>query len=168
MPIDPNLARWTFASVVTHLKAVATTDSHLAIVEGVDEKTDSILEAPIWAEIRMTGPFVQQQQGQYRVNVDANVLITCNSDARGYEISRIAGLYQEALSTPIPVWNFGDQPGDWVEGDEETQVLLGCLSAKPGRAESVAVFHFGQIEKTDKVRQALADASLEMFLPRGN
>lgn len=167
MPIDPHLARWTFASLVTHLKGVAVDDQHPFLIEGVDERADTLLKSRLWAETRVTGPFVQQQHGQYRVHVDANVLLTSNGDAPPYEIIRVAGLYQQALSTPIPVWNFGSQAGDYVEADPSTHLLLGCLTAKPGRQESVAVFHFGQVEKTDRVRQTLIDATLEMFLPTG-
>jgi hypothetical protein len=165
MPADPNWARWVFASIVTHLKAVATEDHHPFLIEGVDERTDTFLKSRLRAEARVTGPFTSPQQGgDYRLTVDANVLLTCDGDAQPYEIVRVAGLYQEALTTPIPVWNYGTRNGDYVPSDPSTKVLLGCLTTKPGRQESVGVFHFGQIEKTDRVRQSLVDATLEMFL----
>ena len=164
MPVNPNLARWVFASIMKHLEAVATAAGHPFIKEGVDVRTDAIMKSKLWAEGRVTGPYTRDLQGgEYEVNVDANVLLSTNQP--GYDIVRVAGLYQEALSTPIPVWNYGALTGDYVHSDSSTKVLLGCLTNSPGRKEMVAVFHFGQVNKTDPIRQSVIDTSLQMIFP---
>lgn len=166
MPVNPNLARWLFASIMKHLEAVAIANSHPIIKEGVDTRTDAILKSKLWAEARITGPFTRELQGgEYEVNVDANVLLTTNDPINGYEIVRVAGLYQEALSSPIPVWNYGALTGDYVQGQPDTQVLLGCLMNSPGRKEMIGVYHFGQVNKTDPIRQSVIDTSLQMIIP---
>jgi hypothetical protein len=157
-------ARWTFASVMVAFREVASDDGHAFMIEGVDNRTDSILQSPIWVEARMTGPWVQRQQARHRLRVEANVLISSNGGTAPYELNRVAGLYQERLLQPIPVWNYGDQLGDFVEGDPETQLFLGCLTVRPGRQQDVTVFHFGRINPNDGVRQSVVDAALEMFL----
>lgn len=160
--VNPNWARWIFASVMTHLKAVQ--NQHPFLIEGVDQRTDTILRSPLWAEARLTGPFAIPLQGEYRLTIDTNVLLTANPSSEPYELNRLAGLYQKALSEPIPVWNYGSLTGDYVPSDPSTKVLLGCLSPKPGKAEPISVFHFGKIENTTEVRQSLVDATLEIYL----
>lgn len=160
--INPNWVRWIFASIAKHLRDVATTDEHLYLLEGIDERTDKILESDLWVEHRITGPLIQQQPGQYRIWVDSNVLLHTKRD--DYEIQRICGLYAAAYSQPIQVWNYGKLAGDYVAGEPSTKVLLGCLTPKPTKAENISVFHFGRIQATDKVRQSIVDVTLEMYL----
>lgn len=160
--INPNWPRWIFASVAKHLRDVATADNHKSLLEGTDERTKAILESDLWVEHRITGPFIQQQHGQHRIWVDSNVLL--HTSRKDFEVQRISGLYAEAYSRPIQVWNYGKLAGDYVAGDPSTQVLLGCLTPKPTKAENISVFHFGRIEATDKVRQSIVDVTLEMFL----
>jgi hypothetical protein len=166
MAANPNWARWVYASLAYHLKQVAESESFPVMIEGNDQRTDEFLKAAHRAEIRINGPFVQRvSRGYYRAWVDGNVLVASTSlTDSAYELHRIVGLFQAALDTPVPVWNYGGEPDDYVEGSPETQVFLGCLKPKPGARDSVSVFHFGQTEKTDQVRHAMADATLEMFL----
>lgn len=166
MAANPNWPRWVFASIAKHLKQVATTDATFpAMVEGLDDRSEAFLSQKLRTEIRVNGPFFQQRQGEWFMWVDANVLITANMDGpHPYELTRVAGLFLEALTVPIPVWNYGNLVGDYVEGDPTTQEFLGCLTVRGGSRESVGVFHFGQIDKTDRVRQSLVDATLEMTL----
>jgi hypothetical protein len=157
-------ARWTFASIAYAVKSV---DFEPTLVDGLDDRTDAFEEKPHRAEIRINGPWIQQQQGDYRVWADVNVLVTSfmGGDAISrHELSRIAGLYQKRLTEPIQVWNYGDQDGDWTEDDPESQILLGCLVNRSGRNDMTKLFHFGQIDKTNRVRQAIVDARYEMFL----
>jgi hypothetical protein len=167
MPADPNWARYVFASVATYLKAIATENSIPAVVEGLDERTEDFLESTDHLEIRVNGPFSQElSQGYFRLWVDANVLLTSRMDAEknGYTIQRLAGIFQSAMDASIPVWNYGDQPGDFVPADPSTQIHLGCLSPRTQTSESIKVLHFGQVEKTDRVKQSIVDARYVMYL----
>ncbi len=167
MPADANWPRYIFASVATYLKTIAADNSLPAIVEGLDERTDKYMESTDRAEIRVNGPYSQELSKDYfRLWVDVNVLLTSRMDAKknGYEIQRFSGIFLSAMDRPIPVWNYGKQPGDFVEADPDTQIHLGCLSPRPATSESIKVLHFGQVEKTDRVKQSIVDARYVMFM----
>ncbi len=169
MSADPNLVRWVFASVAYALKAVATENELAVLVEHLDERTAAFMQAPDRIEIRITGPFIQElSQGCFRVWVDANVLLESRFDGsrkNANDILKYAGLFLEAMSTPIAVWNYGNEEGDYVDDDTPTQVFIGCLLPRPGRNESIRVFNFGQTTQTDKMKQSMVDARYEMYLP---
>ena len=174
MAANPNWARWIFHSVADCLKEVATDADLPVLVEHFDERTAAFERAGDKAEIRITGPFDQElSKGYHRIYVDVNVLLTSRYDGASKNAATIlkyAGLFHEAMSEPIPVWNFGDEPGDYVEDDPpdhlypETHVFLGCLIPRPGRNESVRVMNFGQLDKVDKIKQTEVDARYVMEL----
>ena len=65
MAVNPNWARWAFASVATCLKQLADDASIPALVEGLDERTTAYMEAPERVEIRMSGPFTKELSIDY-------------------------------------------------------------------------------------------------------
>jgi hypothetical protein len=165
MPANPNWARWIFASVHTALLQVNSGVPFL--MEGVDERTDAFLEAPSKVEARANGPYVKPQQGCSLLWVDINVLVTNHMDGdtkSRHELHRLAGLYQEALTAPIEVWNYGNEAGDWDENVPASQIFLGCLVNRHGNGDMTKLFNFGQVEKTDRVKQAIVDARYEITL----
>jgi hypothetical protein len=168
MAADPNWARWIFASVADCLKSIATENDVPVLVEHLDERTDAFMRAEDRVEVRITGPFTQElSKGYHRIWVDANVLITSRYGGKGknaYDILKIAGLYHEAMTLPIPVWNYGNEPGDFVEADPESQVFIGCLLPRPGKNDTARVFNFGQTDRTDKLKQSAVDARFVMYL----
>ena len=170
MAIDPNWARWVFASVAKALKEVVATEQNLAVlVEQLDERTKEFEQKTNKVEIRITGPSTQElSKGYFRNCVDMNVLLTCRYDGaqkNAYTIFRLAGLYQAALSTPIGVWNYGSEDGDYIEGQPDTLVFIGCLKPRPGIQDSTKVLHFGQIDPVSKLSQTMVDARYVMYLP---
>ncbi len=162
MAANPNWARWIFHSVADYLKDVATDASLPVLIEHFDERTSAFERATDRAEIRITGPFDQElSKGYHRIYVDVNVLLTSRYDGaqkNAATILKYAGLFHEAMSEPIPVWNFGGEPGDYDEDVPATQVFLGCLIPRPGKNESVRVMHFGQLDNVDKLKQSEVDA----------
>ena len=167
MAANPNWARWIFHSVADCLKEVATDADLPVLVEHFDERTAAFERAGDKAEIRITGPFDQElSKGYHRIYVDVNVLLTSRYEGKknAATILKYAGLFHEAMSEPIPVWNFGGEPGDYVEDDEDTQVFIGCLTLRPGKNESVRVMNFGQLDKVDKIKQTEVDARYVMDL----
>ncbi len=168
MPANPNWARWMFASVASALKTVATEASIPVLVEHLDERSETYMKATDRVEIRITGPFTQElSKGYFRVWLDVNVLLTSRFDGakkNAYTILKNAGLFHEAMDMPIPVWNYGNEDGDYVEDEEETQIFLGCLTPRPGNNDAVRVFNFGQIDKTDKIKQSVVDARYVMYI----
>jgi hypothetical protein len=168
MPANPNWARWIFASVADHLKQVATNVDLPILVEHFDERTETFERASPKAEIRITGPFTSELSANYfRIWVDANVLLTDRYDGsrkNPFDILKYAGLFHEAMDSPIPVWNYGSEPGDYVAGQPDTQVFLGCLVPRSGNSDSVRVINFGQIHATDKLKQTAVDARYVLYL----
>jgi hypothetical protein len=164
--MNPNWPRWLFASATYHLRQVDNGGIPL-LIEGIDERTDSFLSAPDRIEVRVNGPYIRPLQGCFEVWVDVNVLITSHmgGDTKSrHELHRLSGLYQAALTAPIEVWNFGNQLGDFDEGDPDSQILLGCLVNRYSKGDMTKLFHFGQVEKTDRVKQAIVDARYQMNL----
>lgn len=167
MPANPNWARWIFASAAFYLKTIATENQLPCIVEGLDDRTKAFMDSTDRAEIRINGPYIQEiSNGYFRVWVDINVLLSSRMDETkgGYALQRFAGIMQAAMSDQIAIWNYGDREGDFDDDDPETQIHLGCLSPRPGKADSVKVLHFGQVEKADRLKQAAVDAGYQMYL----
>lgn len=161
MAVNPNWARWTFASVADYLKTVANDASLPAIVEGLDDRTDAFMAATDRAEIRISGPFTREPSHNYYVlNLDVNVLLTSRYDGTAknrYAILTFAGLFQEAMDQPINVYRFGSEPGD-------DATYVGCLKPRRGQHQMVEVFQFGQVDPTDKVKHIDVDARYVMYL----
>jgi hypothetical protein len=160
MPANPNWARWIFASIAKNLQAVAVTNSIPAIVEGVDDETDTFTKATDHVEIRISGPFTKKMSGEYRIQMDVNVILTSRFDGQQksrHTILTNAGLFHSAMDRAILIYKYGTAIGD----DDS---YLGCLTLRPGKNDAVRVIHFGKIDPTDKVKQSVVDARYEMFL----
>jgi hypothetical protein len=70
---------------------------------------------------------------------------------------RIGGEFEQAMSERIPVYKFGT-------GVDDDDSLLGCLTIRKSKSESVKLFHFGQINQTDRIRQSVIDGRFELYL----
>ena len=114
MAVNPNWARWAFASVATLLKQLADDAGIPALVEGLDERTTAYMEAPQRVEIRMSGPFTKElSKDYYELGVDINLLFTSRYEinANQYDIIKIVGKFHEALDGPIPMLRLGRRAG---------------------------------------------------------
>ena len=162
MPANPNWARWIFASVADYLKEVAVDADLPVIVEGLDDRDEAFNSATDRAEIRINGPFTQElSRGFYQISVDANVLLSSRLDGakkNGYAIHKFLGLFHEAMDDVIPIFKHGLEDGD------DSEVQIGCLTPRPGKNDAVRVLHFGQIDKTDRLKQSAVDARYIMEL----
>lgn len=159
MPYDPNWPRWVQASVGDYFKSIAIANSYKSLIEEIDERTTDFMESPLRAEIRINGPaIVEVSKGYYNFEVDVNILISSYMDGQldnAYDGTTMAGIFAQAASDSIPVFKYGNGPDD-------DQSLIGCLTLRRGRTESVKVFHFGEIDKTSRLRQLAVDVRLEM------
>ena len=150
--------RWIFVSLASYLKDVANSQSLPSIIETVDERTTAFMQAPARAEVRITGPFISEpSKGYYQALVDVNVLLTyrfgCKSE---YDILTVAGAFQEAMNSPIAVTNLGGEEGDYVEGQPDTLLQIGCLMPRFGQKQRV--LNFGQISVVDHLKQLEVEA----------
>lgn len=155
--MNENLARWIFASIAKHFESTAAGLSLPYFVEGVDERTDDQMRAD-HVELRVTGPFIKEVSHNYwTVDVAVNFLFTSQMTIGGadaYNIQRWCGVFQDAMLDPIPIYQFGDSP----------TTLIGCLVDKNGSADAVRVYHFGQLDKDNRIRQSEVDALYGMTL----
>jgi hypothetical protein len=152
--MQANWARYVFASVADYFKEVASDNNLPVLVDHLDERTEALMKETDRAEIRITGPFLKHtSKGYYVVFVDVSVLLVSRYDGsrkNAYDILKYAGAFQQAMDSPIAIWNFGGEPGDFDEDDEDTQVFIGCLNPRPGA--SVQVLNFGQVDAVEKIK----------------
>ena len=159
MAYDENWPRWVQASVAFYFKDVADNNNFKSMVEGLDERDTAFMEAPERLEIRINGPdIVEQSHNYWHFEVGANILIFSHMGGQlpnAYSGTMIAGYMAQAASNPIPVFKFGN-------GVDDDQSFIGCLTLRRGSKESVKVFHFGEINREDRLRQYGVDVNLEM------
>lgn len=159
MAYDLNWPRWVQASVADHFKLVAIAQGYPSLVEGIDERTTAFMESTDRLEIRVNGPFIKEQSaGYYHFEVSANILIMSHMGGQlpnAYSGVEMAGYMAQAASQPISIYKYGS-------GVDDDQSLIGCLTLRRGRDESVKVFHFGEVNREDRLRQFGVDVSLEM------
>ena len=152
MSVNPNWARWVFASLATMLKSWRRTANCPVLVEGLDERTTAFMEATDRVEIRITGPFTRDlSNNYYELAVDANALFVSRyEDGKNkYAILNAIGTFQAALDAPIPIFKYGNQPGD------DGTVCIGVMEPRKNRGEAVRVMHFGQADLTNRIKQIL-------------
>lgn len=159
MAYDPNWPRWVQASVADHFKTTANGSGYVSLVEGLEERTTAFQDSPQRLEIRINGPRIQEQShNSYYFEVDVNMLIHSHMDGdldSPYSGTNIAGTMAQRASEPIPVFKYGAQPGD-------DQSQIGCLVLKDGPKDGINVFHFGEINSEDRLRQLGVDCSYYM------
>ncbi len=161
MPANSNWARWIHASLGKYLKNVATTISIPSLLEGIDDRDPDFMESPDRIEIRVNGPFTHElSAGYFRLFVDVNVLVNSmmgGEAKQAYKLDDILGVYHNAMDGAIAIYRLGT-------GLDDDQSLLGCLTPRPGRNESIRVIHFGQLDRTDRIKQGMVDARFIMYL----
>lgn len=160
MAVNPNWARWAFASVAVHFKRVAEEAHVPSLMEGLDERTTAFMEAPLRVEIRMSGPFTKElSKDYYEVGVDVNLLLTgCYEiDGNQYDINKAAGIFHAALGDGFSILRLGKEPGD--DGS-----LVGCMMPRTERNDAVRVYQFGQVDQTDRMKQVMIDARFVTYL----
>jgi hypothetical protein len=98
--------------------------------------------------------------GYFRLYVDVNVLLFSNmgGDARNaYTLDINLGQFHQAMDALIPIYRYGTDP-------EDDGSLLGCLSPRSGKNDSIQVFTFGQVDKDTRLREGMVDARYVMHL----
>jgi len=161
MAYDANWPRWVQASIAKHFKTVANSNSYASLVEEIEERTTAFQENPQRVEIKINGPFIKEQSKDYwYFSADAYVLIISHMDGtldNAYLGTTMAGIMAQAAAATIPVNKLG-------AGVDDDQSLIGCLTLRRGNDESVKVFHFGEIDTENRIRQLGVDVRLEMYL----
>jgi hypothetical protein len=154
-----HLARWTFASLAQHFNDLAVANSIPIFIEGIHERDDALMTVS-HVELRISGPFVKQvDSSRYTVDAIVNVMFMELMDMKGdaYQIVKWGGVFQDAFLSPLPVYKYGD-------GVDDDDSLIGCLRHKKNPRDQVKLFHFGQSDKTDRVRQSELDGLFDMMV----
>jgi hypothetical protein len=125
------------ASIGKYLKTVAETNTIPAILEGIDDRSPTFMESEDRVEIRINGPFTKElSAGYHRLYVDVNVLVNSMMGGvtkRAYTLDEILGVFHNAMDGAIAVYRFGTGP------DDDAESLLGCLTPRPGKNDSIRV-----------------------------
>lgn len=158
--MDENLARWIESSIAVYFSAVATALSLTLFVEGIDERSEDTMNQE-HAELRVNGPYIKELSKDYwQIHVDINILLVDYmkmSNENAYDINNWGGKFLVAMTTPIPIYRFGD-------GVDDDDSLIGCLKPRIDFSEPVRLVHFGQVNRVNRIRQAGVDGRFEMFL----
>ncbi len=164
--IKADWPRYVFASLADYFKDIAESYSLPVLVEHLGERDDALMRASDRAEIRITGPYERElSKDFYQLFVDVSILLVSRYGGKSknpYDIMRYAGGFAEAMFAAIPVWNFGNQAGDYAEGELDTQIHLGCLSLQQGK--SVQILHHGQVDAVEKIKMSEVNAKFIMEL----
>lgn len=155
-------ARYVFASIAYYFKEIAGDLNLPVLVEGLDERTETFMGASDRIEIRITGPYERELSKDYfNLLVDTSILLVSRFDRKNpYDLMLNAGVFAGGMFESIPVWNFGNQPGDYIELEPSTQIQLGCLSFQQGRG--VEILHHGQVSPVEKIRMSEVNCKLMM------
>lgn len=153
-----NLPRWIFASVAWHFKTIADSNSMPFFIEGVDEHESEDTEQD-HVELRVTGPQIKEvSKDYYTVDVVVNFLVTnlmSMSGSNAYQIIDWCGILAKEMNKPIPIYKYGT-------GTDDDDSLIKCMQVRKDKLDSVKIFHFGQIDKTYRIRQSEIDANYKM------
>jgi hypothetical protein len=155
MAANANWRRWIHASIAKYLKEVADDNDIPSLVEGLEDRSKEFMESPDRVEIRVNGPFTQElSAGYYRIQVDVNVLLTSHMEGavkNAHRLNTNLGIFHNAMDGVISILRLGTGPDD----DQDAEF---CIAPRPGKSDSIRVIDFGQIDKTDRIRQGVVDA----------
>lgn len=157
MAANANWRRWVHASIGKYLKevAAAATVPIPSLIEGIEDRSEAFMSAPDRVEIRVNGPFTNEiSAGYHRIQVDVNVLLTSHMEGavkNAYRLDTNLGIFHNAMDGVISILRLGTGPDD-------DQGVEFCISPRPGKSDSIRVIDFGQIDKTDRIRQGVVDA----------
>lgn len=159
---NPNWPRWIKSSIIEHFQVnVADVLGLPFLAEGVHVRDTAFMESEDRAEIRIWGPTTQENSANcWKLEVEINIHITSTIGGNTkdvYTLERNAGKFLEYANTSINIYRFGT-------GGDDDDTLLGCLSPRTRKNDSVKYIPFGQINPTDTLLQAQVDGKYEMEL----
>lgn len=152
---NKNWARWIHSSIALYLHEVAEDVGLPVLIEGIDERDDTFMEATDRVEVRVNGPYTNNvSKGLYKTQVFVNCLFfsRMESTKNVWELNDFLGVFHEAMDTLIPVFKYGTGP------DDNELESIGCLSPADGKNDSIKVIHFGQINASTREREGMVDA----------
>lgn len=153
--INPNWARWIFASVSKHFD---TNKNGIDLyIEGQHRNATQVKDS---LELRVDGPYYTEESHNYwRIYIEVSLLVQSMQDDKDFHRThRICGQVAAAFTT-IPIFKFGDGPSD------NANVQIGCLEVITGGSrERIQTNHFGLLAPDVKLMQSTVEAHYEVHL----
>ncbi len=158
MALNENWPRWIMASIAKYFSDSCVAIPLPLLVDGIDERTDEELHYD-HAELRITGPYGTELSNNYwRLRVDINVLLTeMMGQTNAYKLQTWCGKIAAAMDGPINVYKYGGE-----SGDDNSWVF--CLTPLNERIDPNRVLHFGQLGKTERIRQSMVDGHFVVYV----
>jgi hypothetical protein len=157
---NANWPRWILASIADYFSTAVAAIPLPLLVEGIDERMGD-KEHYDHAELRINGPTIQElSKGYFKLVVGVNVLLTELMDRPNvYDLQDWCGVISRIMDGPINLYHFGPSTlgvddGAWFD----------CLTPENTVFAPNRIFHFGQISKTDRVRQSMVDGAFVVYL----
>jgi len=149
MSMNPNIPKWTIASLAKHMRVLTTALSIPLYVEGVDSPTEENYQNTNLS-LRVDGPAVIEGSNWTTYRVAVQGLVTFVGDKTAYDLHDYAGQVAEVLRGVIPVYQI----------PESVATQVGCLDVDPRSVESVRLVNLGRVSTSSNVRQISVIAEL--------
>ncbi len=156
--MNKNWPRWIMASIAKHFSDSCAAIPLPLLVDGIDEREEEKLHFD-HAELRITGPYISElSHNYYRLLVDVNILITELMDqVDAYKLQTWCGAIALSMEGPINIYKYGSETGDdssWVF----------CLQLVRNKIDPIRVLHFGQLGRTERIRQSMVDSHFVAYI----
>lgn len=157
--MNPNWARWIFASTTTVFEAGRGTLKFY--VEGTDMSDRRNQED--YAEFRMNGPFFKEVSRDYwQVDFEINVLVSAVKGKDFHKIHKHVGTVAGMFVGSLPIRCLGSEP------DDDPKTILECaVLDTEGRDGGIFIQHFGQFDPTLPIVQATVQGTYRLYLQKG-
>jgi|WetSurMetagenome_2_1015567.scaffolds.fasta_scaffold24663_3 hypothetical protein len=150
--------RWIMASVAKYFSTTCGTIPLPLLVDGIDERISEDVHYD-HAELRINGPLITELSKNYfKILVDVNVLITeLMTSNSAYDLQTWCGVIAKAMDGPINIYKYGNEDGDnssWV------MCLVPCRDNVPPNR----VMNFGQLGRSDRIRESMIDGHFVVYV----
>lgn len=145
--IDENWERWIWASVIKWMTdhITAHNPTWYVFVEGTERDTG---DKAVFIELRLDGPQYKLRQGNTRVYVEVDTLISVQlNNKKLYTQNQLAGAVASIMDNYIPVYKLGNLAGD------DGTVSIGCLRIDD--TVGIDTHKFGQIGPKARILQGI-------------
>lgn len=136
-------------------------DQYYMITHVTGEHRDTDHSEGVHAEVRVDGPFYREQtKRRWRAYFEINIFLSVDMVDDIYVIYEKLGIIQQALTTPIEIFKYGNREGI----DDGT--LIDCITPMVSSKikETIETNNYGQIDIAVKVLQSTCEAHYELFL----
>lgn len=151
--INPNWDRWIRASIDDYFDT--NKGPYIFYHEGEPRKTS---EHETFFEVRFDGLWIRQISATtYKIELEINVLVSCNQSNKLYEINTLAGFVSSLFAVSISIFKLGDESGD--DG-----TLVDCITLDTSSSNKGVMGHkYGLVEPSLPVIQATEEAKYYAF-----